>query len=188
MKLVLRTAFTLLLTAVLATSVMADDETKKKQKGKKGAKKGRRAASVAQFIGSVRESLTEDQKVKIKELDKEYGPKLAEMRKARNEVISPELRKKIAEARKGKKGKEARAAGAALYTDEHKAKLKELTKKNSGLRKEIRDKVIALLTDEQKAKLPKGGNRKKPTDGKKPTKKKRTKKTDKKETDKKTDK
>ena len=122
MKLVLRTMFTLMLTAVLATSVMADEEAKKK-KGK--GKKGRRAPSVAQFLGSVRESLTEDQKAKIKELDKTYGPKLAEMRKARTAVIPADLRKKIAEARKGKKGKEARKAVAALYTDEQKAKMKE---------------------------------------------------------------
>ena len=168
MKLVVRTMFTLMLTAVLATSVMADDEAKKK-KGK--GKKGRRAQSVAQFLGSVRESLTEDQKAKIKDLDKQYGPKLAEMRKAHAAVI-PDLKKKIAEARKGKKGKEARQAIAALYTDEQKAKLKELTKKNASLNKEIRGKVTALLTTEQKAELPKRGNRKKATDGKKPTKKK----------------
>ena len=62
MKLVLRTMFTLMLTAVLATSVMADDEAKKKKgKGKKGrgmreeqfpAPDGRRADCV--FINAER--------------------------------------------------------------------------------------------------------------------------------------
>ncbi len=111
--------------------------------------------------------LTADQKTKVDDLNKEFGPKLSECRKKAASIITADQKKARAEATKkakadGKKGKELRAAANAAFaiTAGQKAQQVEVGKAMKALNKEIRTKFAALLTDEQKAKL-KGGKKKK---------------------------
>ena len=111
--------------------------------------------------------LTADEKTKLDALNKEFGPKLAELRKKQASIITADQKKARAEALKkakadGKKGKELQAAAnaALALTDDQKKQQAETKKAAGSLNKEIRGKFAALLTDEQKAKL-KGGKKKK---------------------------
>ena len=111
--------------------------------------------------------LTADQKTKVDDLNKEFGPKLVECRKKAAGIITADQKKARAEATKkakadGKKGKELRAAANAAFaiTAGQKKQQVEVGKAMKALNKEIRTKFAALLTDEQKAKL-KGGKKKK---------------------------
>jgi len=99
-------------------------------------------------------NLTDDQKAKVKELHKEYGPKY---HAAADSVLTDEQKTARADAIKaakadGKKGPEVRKAAmqAVKLTDEQKAKMKEAVKP---LNKEIKDKLLAILTPEQKDQL-----------------------------------
>jgi hypothetical protein len=111
--------------------------------------------------------LTADQKTKVDDLNKEFGPKLAECRKKAASIITADQKKARTEAMKkakadGKKGKGLRAAvtAAVAITADQKAKQVEVGKAMKALNKEIRTQFAALLTDEQKAKL-KGDKKKK---------------------------
>ncbi len=111
--------------------------------------------------------LTADQKTKVDDLNKEFGPKLSECRKKAASIITADQKKARAEATKkakadGKKGKELRAAANAAFaiTAGQKKQQVEVGKAMKALNKEIRTKFAALLTDEQKAKL-KGDKKKK---------------------------
>ena len=111
--------------------------------------------------------LTADQKTKVDDLNKEFGPKLSECRKKAASIITADQKKARAEATKkakadGKKGKELRAAvtAAVAITADQKAKQVEVGKAMKALNKEIRTQFAALRTDEQKAKL-KGDKKKK---------------------------
>jgi hypothetical protein len=111
--------------------------------------------------------LTADQKTKVDALNKEYGPKLAELRAKFAGIITKDQKKARAEAMKkakadGKKGKELQAAtnAALALTDDQKKQQAETKKATGALSKEIKVKFAALLTDEQKTKL-KGGKKKK---------------------------
>jgi Spy/CpxP family protein refolding chaperone len=106
--------------------------------------------------------LTADQKAKVAELQKEYGPKLREGFQKQQALLTDEQRKAQQEATKaardaGKSEMEARAAGQAAVnlTDDQKAKRAELQKEMAPLVKEVREKVTALLTPEQQQKLQK---------------------------------
>jgi hypothetical protein len=139
--------------AFVAPAVAADKKKKKKAPA---------AVRVPKTI-----ELTADQKTKLDALNKEYGPKLAELRAKAASVITKDQKKARAEATKkakadGKKGKELRAAvtAAVAITADQKAQQAESKKAMGALNKEIRTKFAALLTDEQKAKL-KGGKKKK---------------------------
>jgi Spy/CpxP family protein refolding chaperone len=99
-------------------------------------------------------NLTDDQKAKVKELHKEFGPKFkaaadsiltADQQKARDDAI------KAAKA-EGKKGPEVWKAAmhAVKLTDEQKAKFHEVM---GPLHKEAHEKLMALLTPEQKEQL-----------------------------------
>jgi Spy/CpxP family protein refolding chaperone len=99
-------------------------------------------------------NLTDDQKAKVKELRKEYGPKFkaaadsvltADQREAREDAV------KAAKA-EGKKGPEVGKAAmeAVKLTDDQKAKMKEVMKP---LHKEVHEKLMAILTSEQKEQL-----------------------------------
>jgi hypothetical protein len=101
--------------------------------------------------------LTDEQKTKVEELKKEYGPKLDEIGARIDAIMTPERQKVAAEARQkakddGKKGKEVQeAVDAALKLPaEDEAKLKEAMKDRGKLMKEVNEKKMALLTDEQK--------------------------------------
>ena len=106
--------------------------------------------------------LTAEQKKQVAAINKEFGPKLAEVQKAVNGVISKEQRQARNAANKkakadGVKGKARNAAiqAALNLTDDQKAKMKELTKKRQDVQKAARAKFVEILTAEQKAKLPK---------------------------------
>ena len=157
----------LALAVLIAAPLSAAD--KKKKKGKKERKAP--AAVSARLLKGL--ELTDEQKEQVAALNKEYGPKLADLQKKL--ALSPEQRKAGAEARKkakedGTKRKEAaKAVAAALNLSEAQ---KEAQKERQALTREIRGKFVALLTPEQKAKVP-GGKKgakkgaKKNTDSKK---------------------
>jgi hypothetical protein len=106
-------------------------------------------------------TLTDDQKAKIAEVTKEYGPKLAEAIK-KTDVWTADQKKAREEAAKtakaaGKKGKDVKDAvdAAATLTDDQKAKKAEADKAVKALEKDVRAKVTALLTPEQQEQLKK---------------------------------
>lgn len=156
----------LVLLAIALFSVAAldsDAQEKKKGKGKKGAKG---PDPIGKMVAKL--DLTADQQAKVDELRKEYRPKLAEIQKRRNEIMTPERRKTEKEARQaakeaGKKGKKAKAdVDAALgLSPAESEKLAAIDKERQALIAKINADVRALLTDEQKAKLPEPGKKKK---------------------------
>ena len=99
-------------------------------------------------------NLTDEQKAKVKELRKEYGPKF---KAAADSILTADQQKARADAVKaakaeGKKGQEVGKAAmeAVKLTDDQKAKLKEVMKP---LHKEVHEKLMAILTPEQKVQL-----------------------------------
>ena len=175
MRTATRTLLVLVIALLLASPLSAAE---KKRKGERGKKKPRKLP-VAVFVPKSIE-LTDDQKAKVDEINKEYGPKLVEFQKKMATILTPEQRKARGEAFKaareaGKKGEEMRKAvqAALKLSDDQKKKLAELQKEQKPIRDEARKKFIALLTPEQKAKLPgKGKGRGKGKGGaKKPRKK-----------------
>jgi hypothetical protein len=105
--------------------------------------------------------LTDDQTAKLLALQKEYAPKLAEVEKKVNAIMTPERKKTAADLRKklmddGKKGPELLKAvneGLKLTADEV-AKLTEAGVEAQKLRTEINKKKLDVLTEEQKKQLP----------------------------------
>jgi Spy/CpxP family protein refolding chaperone len=123
---------------------MAAEEKKKKKK----KKKGRKAPVAVRVPKSI--TLTDDQKKQVAAINKEFGPKLAEVQKAVNGVITKEQRQARNAANKkakadGVKGKARNAAiqAALNLTDDQ------------DVQKAARAKFVEILTAEQKAKLPK---------------------------------
>jgi len=107
-------------------------------------------------------TLTDDQKAKLGEITKECGPKMVELQKKIDSILTDDQKKARAEAMKtakaeGKTGKEAaNAVDAALkMTDDQKAKMAEARKEMSVLDKGLRGKVMEVLTAEQKEELKK---------------------------------
>jgi len=146
----------LTLAVLIATPALAADKKKK----------GRKAPIAVKVPKGI--ELTADQKKEVAAINKEFGPKLAEVQKKIRSVITPEQRKARSAASKkakadGLKGKAARAeVQAALnLTDDQKTEMKDLNKERQGVLKAARAKFVELLTDEQKAKLPKKKGKKK---------------------------
>ena len=105
-------------------------------------------------------NLTDDQKAKLGELKKEYGPKFKEEATKRESLLTDEQKKAREEAVKAAKaaGEKTRDSwkdvkNAVKLTDEQKTKMAELRKETEVLHKEVREKITALLTPEQKAQL-----------------------------------
>ncbi len=156
----------LVLLAIAIFSVAAIDsgaQEKKKGQGKKGAKG---PDPIGKMVANL--DLTAEQQAKVDELRKEYRPKLAEIQKRRNEIMTPERRKTEKEAKQaakdaGKKGKQAKAdIDAALgLSPAESEKLAAIAKERQALIAKINADVRALLTDEQKAKLPEPVKKKK---------------------------
>jgi Spy/CpxP family protein refolding chaperone len=156
----------LVLLAIAIFSAAAMDsgaQEKKKGKGKKGAKG---PDPIGKMVAKL--DLSSEQQAKIDELRKEYRPKLAEIQKRRNEVMTPERRKTEKEARQaakdaGKKGKQVKAdIDAALgLSPAESEKVAAVDKERQALIAKINAEVRALLTDEQKAKLPEPAKKKK---------------------------
>ncbi len=102
-------------------------------------------------------TLADDQQKKIDDLKKEYTPKLEELKKKADTILTPDRVKAQKEAidkakSDGKKGKELAEAGqAALKLTEAETKDLADTKAAQGkLMAEINKKKTDLLTDEQK--------------------------------------
>lgn len=150
--------FALSLSALLLSPALADDEkTKKKGNAKASARKEQPAVQLPKDI-----TLTDDQKAKVAEIEKEFAPKMKEAREKLDKVLTEEQKKArqdvLKEARtSSKKGKELQQAiqDALKLSDEQKKNYDEADKALAALRLQIRDKVEPILTDEQKAKLPK---------------------------------
>lgn len=144
-----------------AGSVVAQDAPK----GKKKADTSGANAQVFQLPKEI--ALTADQQTKMDTLKKEFGPKIAELQKQSNDVLTKEQR----EARKaatdkakadGLKGKASQdAVNAAINaTPEQKEKLASVKKELDPILAEVKKQIENLLTEEQKAKLPKPGKKK----------------------------
>ncbi|RMG34669.1 MAG: hypothetical protein D6725_13840, partial [Planctomycetota bacterium] len=148
-----------LIVSLSALPALADQA---KKKGKKAGKKKPAAVAVEKLVPkSVAETLTDEQKEKIRAIAKDYQPKLAELRKKLAGAITPQQRKARAEALKkaraeGKKGKEALKAAeeAAGLTEDQKKQVAEIQKQIAELTREMRAKIAEVLTPEQRAKLP----------------------------------
>lgn len=153
-----RTVLMLALVLVMATALAAAPK-KGKAKREKKAPPCPAAQRVERMLSGV--TLTDDQKDKIKEIAKEFGPKLMEVMK-KMDVFTPEQKKARGEAAKeakaaGKKGKDFQQAleAAVTLTDEQKKKIAEARKEMAPLEKELRQAVLGVLTDEQKQTLKK---------------------------------
>ena len=97
-------------------------------------------------------NLSDEQKAKVEELRKEYGPKFKESWQKMDGILTAEQKKARQEAAKaakaaGKKRDEVwkEAQAAAKITDEQKAKMAECGKAAGALHKEAREKVMATF-------------------------------------------
>jgi len=149
MKTVTKYCLLLTLAFIIATPLMAEDKEKPKKK------KVKKHGAVTKLMKSLAKAdLTDEQQEKIKELGKEYGPKIATgIKKA---ALTKEQKNAIHEAQKkakedGLKGKARHAAidAAGNLSDEQKAALAETVRQ----KQEFRKAAFALLTDEQKEKV-----------------------------------
>ena len=128
--------------------------------------------------------LTTQQKEAVAALNKEYGPKMAELTKKQGAILTADQKKIASETRKslkqsGKKGKEAAKAlqDALKMTDEQKKQQADVRKQIVAMNMEIQGKFAKLLTTEQQEAIKKTKGRKgkksgKPDAGKKPSKNK----------------
>jgi hypothetical protein len=141
-----------LMAAVMAVPVFAQDAATKKRKGQA---RGQQTMS-AQLLKQLEElKLTEDQVAKIKELGKTMDAKAKALRDEAG--ITPELMKKRAEAQKslkdsGKKGKDLMAAvnETAGFNEAQTAAMQKINEARTAFQKQ----VVAMLSDEQKEKIP----------------------------------
>jgi Spy/CpxP family protein refolding chaperone len=139
-----------------ATSVVfAQDAPKKKgKKGEPGAN-----SQVFQLPKDV--TLSAEQQAKLDALKKEHGPKVAELQKKIDEVLTPEQRqarkdaaaKNKEEKLKGKQAQE-RLNAALKLSPEQKTKWDAAQKEMQEYQGKIREKIGEFLTAEQKAKVP----------------------------------
>lgn len=158
------------LTVLLLSPALAEDAKPKKNKPN-AARKEQPAVQLPKEI-----TLTDEQKTKVAELEKEYAPKMKELREKLDKVMTEEQKKARLEVMKearekgkeGRKGKELQQAikDAMKLSDEQQKSYDETDKKIVALRQEILEKVKPLLTDEQKEKLPKRPTAKKPKEKK----------------------
>jgi Spy/CpxP family protein refolding chaperone len=167
---VLRVVLVLLVALVIASPVLAQE----KKRGKKGERGGARGAfdPMARLLEGL--DLTDEQKAKVAEVRKEFGPKLAEFQKKSDGILTDEQKKDRAEAMKEAKsaGKSPRESYQAVQeamklTDEQKSQMREIGKERGGVEKEMRSKIMEILTPEQREQvekkiqeLKKGGKKK----------------------------
>ncbi|HET6425263.1 MAG TPA: hypothetical protein VFG20_16365 [Planctomycetaceae bacterium] len=112
-------------------------------------------------------TLTAEQQAKMDTLKKEFGPKIAELQKKSNEILTKEqreARKAAADKAKadGLKGKAMQDAvnAAVNATPEQKEKLAAVKKELDPLITEVKKQIENFLTEDQRAKLPKPGKKK----------------------------
>ncbi len=153
-------ASALIVSFMLAVAVGAAEEKKadeKKADTTKPAVKQAENPLPALFKGL---NLSDEQKVKAEELNKEFSAKTKGIIEKMEAVLTDEQKKARDEAAKkavaaGKKGREiSEAVSAALkLTDEQKTKLQEIGKEMAPLQRDFMGKVLALLTPEQQEQL-----------------------------------
>ena len=139
-----------------ASAVMAQDKVGRRNGERPRAAKQRAVQLLPEkMLEGI--DLTAEQKAKLEELKKESGPKIQEVRKQMQGIVTDEQRKARAEAMKaakaaGKKGKEVQEAveTAAKLTDEQKAETAAARKAMGEFQKQLRERVLGLLTPEQK--------------------------------------
>lgn len=160
----MKNILSLALVLVIAAGAMAADEEKKgKGKGKKGQRKA--PSATARFVGKL--DLSAEQKEKIAEIDKEFGGKVAELRKKQTSILTEDQVKARKDAfaavkKSGKKGPEARKSveAAVKLSDDQKKQMTEAQKASKELNGQILGALKKILTEEQIKNLP-GGNRRK---------------------------
>lgn len=147
-------SLTAVLTCATLSTASAADEPAKKKKALPGA--GNQAFALPKEV-----ELTAEQQAKLDELKKEHGPKLAEIQKKLDEVLSAEQKQARKDAQaKAKadklKGKDAQAAvmAALMLTEEQKTKYTAAQTEMREAAAKVRAKLAEFLTDEQKAKVP----------------------------------
>jgi Spy/CpxP family protein refolding chaperone len=152
---VVRVVLILAVALLMALPVLAQE--KKKREGKRG---GPGFDPLAMMLRDL--NLSDEQKAKVEDVKKEFGPKLAEVRKKMDGVFTEENKKDRAEAEKAAKdaGKSPREVAAAArdavkLTDEQKTKLAEVRKTMEEVNKDMREKVMSILTPEQKEQVEK---------------------------------
>jgi len=143
----------LLMSLALVGKVFAADEKKPEDKGAH-----RPGAEGFDFLRGLK--LTDEQKAKVEEINKEFAPKRKAVWEKMDGILTADQKKARDEAVKaakdaGKNGREVMEAGRAAVkiTDEQKAKRAELRKESEAINKEYLEKVEPLLTPEQKAQL-----------------------------------
>lgn len=148
-----------LLTAGLMVTIALSSGVAHAQKGKKAGGGNNPAFAIPKEI-----TLTAEQQAKLDEIKKEQGPKLAELTKKLDSVLTDEQKTARKEAMAkakadGKKGKEATAAvdEAMKLTEEQKKQRAEIQPEIAKLQLSVKEQIHGLLTDEQKThyKLPK---------------------------------
>ena len=148
MKRVVTTLAMLVVIALVAAPAITAEADKKKKKKKNRARATRVVPRLDKQLNSL--ELSDEQKVKLKELRASVAPKLAAARKkgrlskTQREARSQAQKKAKAEGKKGKAVRAAVAAAAEL-TEDQKAAQAEIRK----LQGEYRRGVIGLLTAEQ---------------------------------------
>jgi methionine-rich copper-binding protein CopC len=143
---------------ILLTAVSVASAQNEAKKGKKKVEPGANS-QVFQLPKEV--TLTAEQQAKLDALKKEHGPKIAELQKKIDELLSAEQiqARKDAQAKakadmlKGKAAQEAVLAALKL-TPEQKTKWDTAQKEMQAYQGKVREKVAEFLTDEQKAKIP----------------------------------
>jgi Spy/CpxP family protein refolding chaperone len=157
----------LLALAALAVFCAAIVQTSAQEQPKKQAKKVAKGPDVVgKMLAAI--DLTAEQQAKVELVRKEFQPKLAEIQKRRNQIMTKDRRQTEKDARQaakdsGKKGKDVKAAvdAALRLPPEEAERLAAIQKEQQALVAQIDERVRALLTDEQKAKLPKKAAKKK---------------------------
>jgi hypothetical protein len=155
----LRFLAALALSSMIAGTLLADDAPKAPAKDKPAAG-GHAIAVPVPMIKIPGVEWTEEQQQKIKELQKEFAPKVLEASKKMEGMLTAEQKKARDEAVKaakeaGKKPQEIIAAvqEAINLTDDQKKQVEQVKEEMQAAQKEFFQKVMGLLTPEQKQAL-----------------------------------
>ena len=135
---IVRTVVMLVVTLGIACPVMAAE--KKQEKKAPPCPAGQICKFLTKSL-----TLTDDQKAKLADVCKEFGPKLVEAHKG-TEVLTPEQKAAQAAALKA-------AQEAVKLTADQKAKVVAARKQIAALEKELHEKILSVLTAEQKEQL-----------------------------------
>ena len=94
-------------------------------------------------------TLSEEQQAKYRAIEEQNQPKLAELNKKREAILTDEQKANAAKAREAG-GRGASIQEALKLTDEQKSQMAALEKEAAGLRRGMQAQLMALLTDEQR--------------------------------------